>query len=211
MPQLNSELLKHPFYLILHPFNGYWDLKYEWNKKTNLIVSFLILFLLAITNIMSSQYSGFLVNIYNPANMNSFMEVLYVLLPVLFWCVANWSLTTLMDGEGKFVEIFTSTCFAFIPMIIIPFPWIWLSNVISIQETGFYYFSHSIALIWSLYLLFVGNMTVHQFTPSKTIGTLLLSVVAMGFLAFLCLLFFSLIQQISSFATTIYQEIDLRS
>jgi len=61
-----------------------------------------------------------------------------------------------------------------------------------------------------LYLLFVGNMTVHQFTPSKTVLTLLLTVVAMGFMAFLCLLFFSLVQQIAGFVITIYRELTLR-
>ncbi|MDQ6417869.1 Yip1 family protein [Paenibacillus sp. LHD-117] len=207
---MNRELVKYPFYLIVHPFNGYWDLKYEASKKANLIISFFILFLLAITNILSSQYSGFLVNIYNPNNMNSLMEIIYVVVPVLFWCVANWSLTTLMDGEGKFVEIFTSTCFALLPLVIINFPWIWLSNVVSLQETAFYYFSNSAAVMWSLYLLFVGNMTVHQYSPSKAIGTILLSVVAMGFMAFICMLFFSLIQEMMGFVSTIYQEISLR-
>jgi hypothetical protein len=143
--------------------------------------------------------------------MNSLMEIVYVAVPVLFWCVANWSLTTLMDGEGKFVEIFTSTCFALIPLIVINFPWIWLSNVISLQETSFYYFSNSFAALWSLYLLFVGNMTVHQFTPAKTIATMLLTVAAMGFMAFLCLLFLSLVQEIVAFVSTIYQEIVLRN
>ena len=195
----------------MHPFNGYWDLKYERSKKMNLILSFAILLLLILTNVLSSQYSGFLVNIYNPDDMNSLMEITYVIVPVLFWCVANWSLTTLMDGEGKFVEIFTSTCFALIPMVIINFPWIWLSNVISMQETTFYYFCNSFAVLWSMYLLFVGNMTVHQFTPSKTIGTILLTIVAMGFMAFICLLFFSLIQQIMSFISVIYQEIVMRN
>jgi len=208
---LNREIIKYPFDLIMHPFNGYWDLKYERSKKMNLILSFAILLLLILTNVLSSQYSGFLVNIYNPDDMNSLMEITYVIVPVLFWCVANWSLTTLMDGEGKFVEIFTSTCFALIPMVIINFPWIWLSNVISMQETTFYYFCNSFAVLWSMYLLFVGNMTVHQFTPSKTIGTILLTIVAMGFMAFICLLFFSLIQQIMSFISVIYQEIVMRN
>jgi hypothetical protein len=194
----------------LHPFKGYWELKYEQNRKTSLILSFVILSLMALTNILSSQYSGFLVHLYNPDEMNSLMEILYVAVPVLFWCVANWSLTTLMDGEGKFAEIFASTCFALIPMILIRFPWIWLSNAITLQEAAFYYFSESVAVLWSLYLLFVGNMTVHQFTPAKTIGTMLLTIVAMGFLAFICLLFFSLLQQIVSFITVIYQEISLR-
>lgn len=208
---MNREIVSYPLQLMVHPFNGYWDLKYERSKKQNLIISFSILFLMALSNVLGSQYSGFLVNIYNPEQMNSFMEILYIVVPVMFWCIANWSLTTLMDGEGKFVEIFTSTCFALLPMVVISLPWIVLSNFISSQETAFYYFSQSVALCWTMYLLFIGNMTVHQFTPMKTIGTIVLTVFAMGFMAFICLLFFSLIQQIVSFVTIIYQEIVIRN
>lgn len=208
---MNREILKYPLYLIVHPFNGYWDLKYEHSRKLNLVLSFVIMALLVMTNVLGSQYSGFLVNIYNPEYFNSLMEITYVVVPIIFWCVANWSLTTLMDGEGKFVEIFTSTCFALIPLIIINFPWIWLSNVISIQETAFYYFCKTAAVFWSMYLLFIGNMTVHQFSPTKTIATILLTVVAIAFMAFLCLLFFSLLQQIISFITVVYQEIVMRN
>ena len=129
---MSKALVRFPFYLIFLPFAGYWELKYEQSRKANLIVSFAILVLMAATNILSSQYSGFVVHLYNPDDMNSLMEIVYVAVPVLFWCVANWSLTTLMDGEGKFVEIFASTCFALIPMIMIRFPWIWLSNAITL-------------------------------------------------------------------------------
>ncbi|WP_454191241.1 YIP1 family protein [Paenibacillus sp. Marseille-Q7038] len=208
---MNKELVTFPFQLIVHPFNGFWDLKYEQSQKRNLILSYIILFFLVITNILSTQYSGILVNLYNPKDMNSLLEVVYIVVPVLFWCVANWSLTTLMDGEGKFVEIFTSTCFALLPLVIINFPWIWLSNIISIQEATFYYFSNALSILWFLFLLFVGNMTVHQFTPAKTIGIMLLTVVAMGFMAFIGMLFFSLVQQIIAFISVIYQELVMRS
>ncbi|MBD3919902.1 YIP1 family protein [Paenibacillus sp. PR3] len=207
---MNRELIKYPFYIIMHPFNGFWDLKYDRTQRNNVIISFVILILLIITNILSSEYSGFLVNLINPNEMNSLMEIAYVVVPVLFWCVANWSLTTLMDGEGKFVDIFTSTCFALVPMIVINFPWIWLSKVISLQEAAFYYFFSSFAVFWSLFLLFVGNMTIHQYSPSKTIATILLTVVAMGFIAFICLLFFSLTQQMVSFVNVVYKELALR-
>ncbi|MGN7456882.1 Yip1 family protein [Paenibacillus pasadenensis] len=210
MRQWNREALRYPFYVILHPFNGYWDLKYERSRRLNLILSLAILCLLALTNILQTQYSGFVVNLVYPDSINSLMEIVYVFVPVLFWCVANWSLTTLMDGEGKFRDIFASTCFALAPLVVIHFPWIWLSNVISLQEVPFYRFSTSVALLWSAFLLFVGNMTVHQYSPMKTIGMIILTLVAMGFMAFLCLLFFSLIQQIVSFVSIIYQEIALR-
>jgi hypothetical protein len=208
---LSKEFIKYPFYLIFHPFNGFWDLKYEQSKRVNLIISYIIVSLLIITNILSSQYSGFLINLYNPEHMNSLLEIVYVVVPVLFWCIANWSLTTLMDGEGKFVEIFTSTCFALTPLVLINFPWIWLSNIISMEEASFYYFSNSFAVLWFIFLLFVGNMTVHQYTPTKSIGTILLTIVSMGFMAFLCLLFFSLVQQMVAFVEVIYKEIVIRN
>ena len=115
-----------------------------------------------------------------------------------------------MDGEGKFSEIFISTCFALTPLILIGIPWVLLSNYISAEEVTFYNFFQSFAALWCLYLLFVGNMTVHQFTPSKTVGTMALTVGTIGFLAFLCLLFFNLIQQLLSFAVTVVREILLR-
>lgn len=208
---MSRDWIQFPLNLMVHPFEGYWDLKYDRNQKFTLIISFCVLFLVAVTNILGSQYSGFLVHVYNPETMNSLMEIAYVIVPVLFWCVANWSLTTLMDGEGKFVEIFTSTCFALLPLVIIQFPWIWLSNLVSLQETAFYYFSNSVAVLWFVYLLFVGNMTVHQFSPSKTIGIMMLTLVAMGFMAFISLLFFSLVQQIVAFISVIYQELVMRS
>ncbi|WP_339293911.1 Yip1 family protein [Paenibacillus sp. FSL W7-1279] len=208
---MSREWIRFPLNLMVHPFEGYWDLKYDRNRKFTLIISFCVLFLVAITNILGSQYSGFLVHVYNPESMNSVMEIVYVIVPILFWCVANWSLTTLMDGEGKFVEIFTSTCFALLPLVIIQFPWIWLSNLVSLQETAFYYFSNSVAVLWFVYLLFVGNMTVHQFSPSKTIGIMMLTLVAMGFMAFISLLFFSLVQQIVAFISVIYQELVMRT
>ena len=203
-------MIKNPFQLMVRPFQGFWELKYELNRKENLILSFVILAALIITNILSSQYSGFVVNFYNPDELNSIMEIVYVIVPLLFWCIANWSLTTLMDGEGKFVEIFIATCFALTPLVVINFPWIFLSNFLSHQEAMFYYLSQSFAFLWFVFLIYVGTMTVHQYTPGKTVVTIIFILVAMGFLAFLSLLFFSLIQQIVSFITTIYQEIVLR-
>ncbi|OWR28274.1 YIP1 family protein [Saccharibacillus sp. O23] len=206
----SRQAARHPLHVIFHPFEGFWELKYEQSPRKARNTALVILALLAITTVLKAQYSGFLVNMNNPTELNSLMEIVYVLVPVMFWCTANWSLTTLMDGEGKFSEIFASTCFALVPLVLIQFPWIWLSQGIALEELSFYRFFNALAAAWSLYLLFVGNMTVHQFTPGKTILTMFLTVVAMGFMAFLCLLFFSLIQQITSFVYTIYQELALR-
>src|SRR5699024_5477222 len=128
----------------------------------------------------------------------------------IIWCVANWSITTLMDGEGKFKEIIIATAYALVPMIIIYVITTIMSQFITREEAAFYFFLDSFALMWFIFLLFVGIMTIHQYTVAKTIATFFLSFVVMGIIIFLGLLSFSLIQQIYAFVETIFREIAYR-
>ena len=84
-----KDVIKYPLRLILHPFDEYWELKYRREKKTNLIISFVILALLSLTRMLQEQYNGFLVNYNNPKEFNSLLQIVYVVLPVLFWSVAT--------------------------------------------------------------------------------------------------------------------------
>lgn len=200
---------RYSLHVAFHPFDGFWDLKYE--NKGKLRIALVILLAVTVTMILKRQYAGYVVNFNHPLELNSFDELKYIVLPFLLWCVANWSLTTLMDGEGKFQEIVIATGYAMLPLILIYLPNMLLSNVITLREASFYYLLESAAALWFVWLLFIGTMTVHQYTVTKTIMTMLLTVVVMGVIIFLGLLFFSLIQQIVSFVYTIYQELSLRA
>jgi hypothetical protein len=201
--------VKYSFHVAFHPFDGFWDLKYE--NKGRLRIAFMILLTVTVMMIVKRQYAGYVVNFNHPLKLNSFDELKYIVLPFLLWCIANWSLTTLMDGEGKFKEIMIATGYAMLPLIVVSLPNILLSNVITLREASFYYLLDTAASIWFVWLLFVGTMTVHQYTVTKTIITMLLTLVVMGVIIFLGLLFFSLIQQMVSFVYTIYQELSLRA
>ncbi|WP_141503071.1 Yip1 family protein [Paenibacillus luteus] len=198
---------KYTLHVAFHPFDGFWDLKYE--NKGKLRIALAILFGVTVMMILKRQYSGYVVNFNYPLDLNSIDELKYIVLPFLLWCVANWSLTTLMDGEGKFKEIVIATGYAMLPLILVYLPNLLLSNVISLREASFYYLLESAATLWFVWLLFIGTMTVHQYTVMKTIMTMLLTVVVMGVIIFLGLLFFSLIQQIIGFVYTIYLELSL--
>ncbi len=205
---MSIEHLKFPFYLIVHPFNGFWDLKYE--NKGKLRIALGLLFLFVVTVILKRQYAGFIVNFNRLSELNSIDELKFVVLPFFLWCVANWSLTTLMEGEGKFKEIVIAAGYSLLPMILVNLPTTFISNFLTIKEAPFYYFLDSFAYLWFLYLMFVGTLTVHQYTVKKTVLTIGLTLVVMGVIIFLGLLFFSLIQQIVSFILTIYQELVFR-
>lgn len=200
--------IKYLLHVATHPFDGFWDLKYE--NKGKLRIAIVMVFIVTVTMILKRQYVGYVVNYSYPLSLNSINELKYIVLPFLLWCIANWSLTTLMDGEGKFIEIVIATGYAMLPLVIVNIPNILLSNVITLREASFYYLLDSFALLWFLWLLFIGTMTVHQYTVTKTITTMLLTLVVIGIIIFLGLLFFNLIQQVISFIYTIYQELALR-
>jgi hypothetical protein len=203
------EMTKYPFYVLLHPFQGFNDLKYE--NKGKLRISLLILLLLTIATIILRQYSGYVVNYNYPYDLNSIKELEYIVLPFFLWCVSNWSLTTLMDGEGKFKEIVIATGYALLPLVLMRFGNTILSNVITLREASLYYLIESLAGLWFIWLLFIGIMTVHQYSVTKTVVTMALTLLVMGIIIFLGLLFFSLLQQMLGFVLSIYTEISLRT
>lgn len=205
---MRLELWTYPFYVLFHPFKGFWDVKYE--RMGKLRIAFAILALLTVTFILERQYAGFLVNDNDPRHLNSLNELKYLVVPYFLWCVSNWCLTTLMDGEGKFREILIVTGYSLLPMILIHLPNMVFSNVIILRESAFYYFLNSLAFLWFVWLLFVGTMTVHQFTVTKTLVTMGLTLVVAGVIVFLGLLAFSLVNQIASFVMTIYHELSFR-
>lgn len=206
---MRQDFIKFPLHLIVHPFDGFWDMKYEGKGKVR--VTLTILFLVVISMILKDQFAGFLVNYNDPRHLNSIVQLLTIVFPFFLWCLSNWAITTLMDGEGKFKEIMMATGYALLPIVIIYIPMIITSRFMAEEETAFYYLMMTISSIWFVLLLFVGIMTVHQYTVLKTIATMLLTVVVMGIVVFLGTLVLSMLQQIMEFFVNIYRELIFRT
>ncbi|WP_336779302.1 YIP1 family protein [Paenibacillus illinoisensis] len=206
---MKQDYIKFPLHLIFHPIDAYWDLKSD--KRGRMLVAFLALALTIIMMTLQKQYAGFLVNFTDPRTINSIVEIATVAVPFFLWCIANWSVTTLMEGEGKFREIFLATGYSLIPVILIYAPMIVISRFMVQEETAFYYLFNSIAFFWFLLLLFIGTMTVHQYTVFKTIITMLLTLIVMGIIVFLGALVFSMLQQLYEFGYNIYRELIFRT
>lgn len=202
------EKLKFSTYVIFHPFKGFWELKKE--KKGNYASAGILIALLVFVFIARRQLTGFIFNTNDINNLNIIFEITGVLLPFFLWCIANWCITTLMDGEGNFKEIVLTSAYAITPLILINIPLIIMSNVITINEGTLYYFFDTVAVLWTVALLVFGLMTIHEFTLGKTLLTALIAIVGMVVIIFIGLLFFALVQQIANFVGILYRELALR-
>jgi len=199
----------YAFHLLFHPFSGFWDLKHE--KRGSVKAALTIVLLLVLTSIIKAQYTGFLYNPdYDGISLNIFKETATTLGTLLLWCVGNWSLTTLMDGEGSFKDIFIVSAYALWPLVIIRIPLTFISNAMPSAYAQVYTLIDWIAIVWSGGLMLSGTMVVHQYSMSKTVLTALLIVVAMLVIIFLLLLFFNLLSQLTGFISGLYWEISLR-
>jgi hypothetical protein len=201
--------LRYSLYVIFHPFDGFWDLKHE-HRGSRKAASIIIL-ILVLNSILKQQFTGFLYNpYYDGVSLNVFTELTTVVGTFLLWCIANWSLTTLMNGEGTFGDIYMVSAYALVPLVLIGIPMTFLSNIMTEEVAAFYTLANSIAVLWSGFLMLSGLLVVHQYTLSKTILTSILIIAGMAVIVFLGLLFFNLISQIVGFVIELYWEISLR-
>jgi len=203
-----KERIRYPFHVMLHPFDGFWCLKSE--KKGGVKTAFVLMALLFVTFIFRSYNTGYLAANNMAGEVSVFQLFLVIAVAYLLFCIANWSLTTLMNGEGRFSEILTVTAYAMLPIMIINIPLTLLSNVLTIGELPFYTVFDTVGILWAAALLLIGCMTIHDYSMGKTIVVTLLTVVGMVIIAVLAVLFFNLIQQVCIFFLSLVKEVQFR-
>jgi hypothetical protein len=199
---------KLPFYIMIHPFDGFYEMKHM--KEGRLKVAFLIFALVLISYAINDQYASLVVNPQNPLTLHSLMNAVMIVGALALFCVSNWSVTSLTDGEGKLKEIFMSICYAMTPLILTVVPATIISNFISQEEAGFYFMLLSIGIAYFVILVFAGLIVVHNYTLTKALLTVVLTFVALIIIVFLITLLLTLWEQLWTFARSVYTEIMFR-
>ena len=202
------QTLRYALHVMIHPFDGFWDLTRE--RRGSMAAANFIVFAATAIRILSLQYTSFLFMRVNWARINVFTEFLTILLPLLIWCVANWSLTTLFEGKGRLRDIYMGTAYSLMPYVLIQLPLIFLSNVITVEEGAFYTVLSGVSLLWSGSLIVFAMMMIHDYTLGKTLAFILMSLFGMLVIIFVMLLFFSLISDGIAYIVSLYKEISFR-
>ena len=198
------EELLYVFHLVFHPFDGFWDLKHEKRGSVRAALTFMLLTIVAFFYQAIGQGYSF-----NPRGDYStvFIQVIAVVVPVALWCVGNWCLTTLFDGEGSFKDILIATGYSLAPLPLFVTVSTVLTNVMTLQEGSMVNLLVSIGYVWVFFLLFFGTMVTHDYTMGKNFITILGTIVAMAVIIFVIVLFSSLVTKMFSFIIAIATEI----
>lgn len=194
-------------YCAAHPFKGFHELRHE--GKGSVAGGTVILVVYIVLAVLRATMSGFLFG--GSTDVNPLLTISSVFLPILLFVLANWCITTLMEGEGRMGDIYKGVCYALLPMALGQALLVTLSNVLTLDESAIYAVLEYGLWVYTIFLLLAGNMLAHGFTMSRTVAAALVTVIAMAIIVFLLYLLFNLLFEVGGFGMQIYREIMFRA
>lgn len=204
----SKEKWKYVFYTVSHPADGYYWIRHR--ERGSVVIAFLLVILFSFSFSINRTAASFIVNDIDPLDVNALTELFAVLLLYILFAVSNWSITCLMEGEGRLKDILIALGYAMVPMIVCFNIGTVVSQFVAQNEEAFYYMIVAVGIALGLFMMLIGIMQVHNYTLGKTLVTIFLTFIAMFIIIFIILLFVDLITQVYSFLRSIYQELIFR-
>ena len=204
---LKDEIL-YAWRAIYHPFDGFWEIKKQ--NRGSVISATVILAIVVLSFCYKEVGTGYLFRETAVEKVNLLIVVLTVLVPLILWCLVSWGLTTLFEGKGTMKDVYIMTCYAMFPLIFSNVITTIMSNGMTLEEGDFISFISAVGFGWMIGLIFVGSMTIHDYHFNKNVTMIAASVIGMGVVLFLALLFVTVGQKMVDFIVSVYEEIVFR-
>jgi hypothetical protein len=200
--------LKYVFYTVSHPVDGYYWIRHA--DKGSVPIAIILVVLFSFSFSYNRLSASFVVNEIDPRTVDSLSELGGVLLLYALMCISNWSVTCLMQGEGRLKDIAIAIGYSMVPLIISFNLATAVSLFIADGEEAFYYLILSVGIAYALIMMLLGIMQVHNYSLAKTLATLFLTLIAAFIILFISLLIVDLINKVYNYFHSIYIEIIFR-
>ena len=195
-----------PLYTLRHPVDGFEQFKTRNVQSVGLSIG-IVLSWFSIS-VLSKYATGFIFNNnsmeFNPMAILIATVGLYVVFVVSNWCVASF-----LEGKGTAKDIICTVAYSLLPYVFSKLLAIPLSNILTEKEAVFISILSIIGLLWSGFLMVSGLYAIHQYSFSKTLVSLVLTILGIIIIIFVLVIFYSLLQQAYGFIESLYQEITL--
>lgn len=164
--------IKDAVYVIVHPYEGFYRVK---ERNISWFVVVLLLLMAAGVHILSLFASGFVVNPFDLSRMNIKFSMGLMIIPWATWVVANYLVSTVKGGEGRFREVFQASTYALVPYIVMTIPIIILTNIIVYEEMIVVDLMKQVMWIWLIVLFFIMTQVTHNFDFMETLKIVLIT------------------------------------
>lgn len=187
------------------PINRYYDIRRH--RKGSVAGATVLYALFFLVFMLYQTKKGFIYQYVAVEDMDigGIIAGFFVLLALFIFC--NWLVTSINDGDGTLAQVYMIPAYGSLPLMI-------SLAVITIASYGMTYnesFLLTVILliggVWSVLLIYLGLMTVHDYSAKETVKSLLLTVVFMIIAAVMVLIVIIMAEHLYEFFYTIGQEV----
>ena len=132
----SKEKWRYLLYTMNHPMDGFYWIRHRDYGSVPIAIILVILFSLCFS--LNRIGANFIVNDVEPTTVDSLEELSGILLLYALLCVANWSITCLMNGEGRMKDIAVAIGYGCAPLIPAFLLATAISHFITEEEAAFY-------------------------------------------------------------------------
>jgi len=196
--------LRDGLYVMFHPYEGYYRLK---ERKVSWTVIALVVAAAVAVNLYSVFGASLLAFPADPATVNIALRLGLLLVPWATWVIANYLVSAVKGGEGRFREIVQASAFALLPYIFMTVAMTLISHVLVYEEWVVMELMRQIMWIWIVVQFFVLTQVTHNFEfmeTAKNIGITLFTICVIWIFAAIMI---ALGANLLDFIRQIYREV----
>lgn len=188
----------------LHPFDSYNLIRYK--QKDSIKIAVVMTGLYFVSDVLAVLCSNFRYTRFDAATFSSGFQLLKSIGLIILWSLANWGVSVLLQGIGKFKQVFTVTAYSVLPIVIYNFVSIPISYLLTSPTSTLMEGMKLVAMIWTGIVLTIGLMIIHNFTFPRFVASVAIGLFFMLLIVLILFIFGILITQLSSFIVTVFME-----
>ena len=205
MKLVTKDKLKYWGYSLVHPFDGFFEIRFR--NHGSAFLATLLLIAYAVLNCLKFQYTGFPMNMNNIEEMDALSLFISVVSVVALFTVSNWTVTTLFNGKGKMKDIFIVVCYSLTVPIIGDAIVTFASNFVTLDEVMILTSVQMLCYAYFAFLVIAGLTTIHEYGFGGSIMSIIMSVVAAAVILFIGILLFTMLERMVYFFSSVFEEL----
>lgn len=205
MKLVTKDKLKYWGYSLVHPFDGFFEIRFR--NHGSAFLATLLLIAYAVLNCLKFQYTGFPMNMNNIEEMDALSLFISVVSVVALFTVSNWTVTTLFNGKGKMKDIYIVVCYSLTVPIIGDAIVTFASNFVTLDEVMILTSVQMLCYAYFAFLVIAGLTTIHEYGFGGSIMSIVMSIVAAAIILFIGILVFTMLERMVSFFSSVAEEL----
>lgn len=187
------------------PMNRYYDIRRQ--RKGSILGATAIYAVFFVVYMLYQTSKGFIYQYVAVEDMDigGLVAGFFILLGLFIVC--NWLVTSITDGDGTLAQVYMIPAYGSLPLMVVLAAITVFSYGMTYNESFLLTIMLLIGIVWSVILIFLGFMTVHDYSAKENVKSILMTVVFMIIAAVMVLIVIIMWEDLYEFLYTLVQEV----